>query len=47
LAALSGMGPALSRHHPRVEWVWLVLYVPLMIWVIVLMVRLGREEGCE
>ena len=23
------------------------VYVPLMIWVIVLMVRLGREEGCE
>jgi hypothetical protein len=47
LACMSGIGPALSRHHPRVEWVWLVVYVLLLIWVIVLMVRLGRDEGCE
>ncbi len=45
-ACMGGIGPALFQHHPRLEWVWLVLYVPLMIWLIVLMARLQRSEGC-
>jgi hypothetical protein len=47
LACMGGIGPSLRQHHPRVEWVWLVLYVLLMIWVIVLMVRVRRDERCE
>lgn len=46
LACMSGVGPVLLRHHPRAEWVWLAAYVPVMVWLIVLMVRLRREEGC-
>ncbi len=47
LACLSGMGPVLRQNHPRLEWAWLVLCVLLMIWVIVKMVRLQRDEGCK
>jgi len=47
LACMSGVGPVLLRHHPLMEWVWLGLYILLMVCVIVLMVRLRREEGCE
>jgi hypothetical protein len=46
LACMAGVGPVLLRHHPRVEWAWMVVYVSLMIWVIVRMVRLRRSEGC-
>ncbi len=45
-SAMSGVGPALSRHHPRLEWVWLGLLAALLVWVIVMMVRLNSEEGC-
>lgn len=47
MACMGGVGPALFRAHPRAEWVWLLAYVLVMIWVIVLMVRLRRDEGCE
>jgi hypothetical protein len=47
LACMSGVGPVLLRGYPRWEWAWLGLYIPLMIWVIVRMVRLRRDEGCE
>jgi hypothetical protein len=47
LACMSGVGPVLLRHHPLMEWVWLGLYIALMVWVIVLMVRLRRDEGCR
>jgi hypothetical protein len=47
LVCLSGVGPLLLKGHPRMEWVWLAVYVALMIWVIVRMVRLRRHEGCE
>jgi hypothetical protein len=46
LAAMSGVGPVLLRGHPAAEWVWLAVYLPLMLWVIVRMVRLGRRERC-
>jgi hypothetical protein len=44
---MGAIGPSLFRHHPLAEWVWLAAYVPVMIWVIVLMVRLQRDEGCK
>jgi hypothetical protein len=44
---MAGVGPMLLKGHPRMEWVWLAVYVALMIWVIVRMVRLRRHEGCE
>lgn len=47
LACMSGVGPVLFRNHPRAEWVWLVVYASLLVWVIVKMVRLGRSEGCR
>ncbi len=47
LACMAGVGPMLLKGHPRMEWVWLAVYVALMIWVIVRMVRLRRHEGCE
>jgi hypothetical protein len=47
LAAMSGVGPVLLREHRRAEWVWLAVYILLMIWVIVRMVRLRRDEGCK
>ena len=47
LACMAGVGPVLLRNHPRAEWVWLVMYVSLMVWVIVRMVRLRRDEGCR
>ena len=46
LACMSGVGPSLLRKHPRAEWVWLVVYVSVLIWVIVLMVRMERRQGC-
>ena len=47
LACMSGVGPVLLRHHPLMDWVWWGLYILLRVCVIVLMVRLRREEGCE
>jgi hypothetical protein len=47
LAAMSGVGPVLFRGHPRAEWVWLAVYAALMVWVIVKLVRLRRDEGCR
>ncbi len=46
LACMGGVGPSLLHHHPRAEWVWLAAYIPLMLWLIVRMMRLKREEGC-
>jgi len=46
LAAMSGTAPLLLQHHSRLRWGWLALMVTLMVWVIVLMVRLRRNEGC-
>ncbi len=46
LACMGGVGPSLFHNHPRAEWMWLAAYIPVMIWVIVLMVRLRRVEGC-
>lgn len=47
VSVMSGLGPLLRQHHPRAEWVWLVFLVMMMIWVIVQMVRLQRDEGCK
>jgi hypothetical protein len=47
LAAMSGVGPVLLREHRRAEWVWLAVYILLMIWVIVKLVRLRRDGGCR
>ena len=46
LCCMAGVGPVLLRHHARLEWAWLVVYVSLMVWVIVRMVRLRRSEQC-
>ena len=46
VAALNGVGPLLFPHHSAARWVWLGLMTTLLIWVIVLMLRLKRDEGC-
>ena len=47
LACMAGVGPVLLRQHPRLEWAWLVVYVSVLVWVIVRMARLKRDEGCK
>jgi hypothetical protein len=47
LAAMSGTGPLLLRRHPLAGWIWLGLMVTLLVRVIVLMVRLRKDEGCQ
>jgi hypothetical protein len=47
LAAMSGVGPVLLRGNPRAEWVWLGVYASLLVWLVVRMVRLRRDEGCK
>ena len=47
VSVMSGLGPLLRQHHPRLQWLWLVFLVLMMIWVIVQMVRLQRDEGCK
>jgi hypothetical protein len=46
VAAMSGVGPLLFPHHSVARWVWLGLMATLLIWVIVLMLRLKRDDGC-
>jgi len=43
-AAMSGVGPALLRNHPRLLWVWLVTVVVALVWVIAALTKLNREE---
>ncbi len=46
LASMSGVGPILLKHHHWAQFVWMGLMATLLVWVIVLMVRLRRDEGC-
>jgi hypothetical protein len=46
VASLSGLGPVILAGHPRLRVVWLAGMVVLLVWVIVLMVRLRRMDGC-
>lgn len=46
VACMGGVGPSLSQHHPQLEGVWLGLTATLLIWVIVQMMRLRKDEGC-
>ena len=47
IAAMSGMVPALLRGHTWMLWTWMGLEAAMLVWVIVLMVRLRRDEGCR
>jgi hypothetical protein len=44
---MSGVGPALFRQHPLAMRVWLGSMLAALIWVIVSMARLRRDEGCS
>ena len=46
LTCMGGVGPSLSQHHPQLEDLWLGLMATLLIWVIVQMMRLRKDEGC-
>lgn len=46
VAAMSGLGPLLFPRHSAARWVWMGLMATLLVWVIVLMLRLRRDEGC-
>jgi hypothetical protein len=43
---MSGLGPLLFPRHSAARWVWMGLMATLLVWVIVLMLRLRRDEGC-
>ncbi len=46
VAALSGVVPPLLGHHPVLRWAWVGFMVSLLVYVVVLMVRLRRNEVC-
>jgi hypothetical protein len=46
VAALSGVGPLFFPRHLVARWMWLGLMATLLIWVIVLMLRMKRDEEC-
>jgi uncharacterized membrane protein len=46
VAAMSGVGPLLFQRNHWARWVWMGLMAVLLVRVIVLMVRLRRDEGC-
>jgi hypothetical protein len=46
VAAMSGVGPLLFARHSWLRWGWMGLMAALLAAVIVLMVRLRRDEGC-
>jgi hypothetical protein len=46
VAALSGLGPVLFPRHSAARWVWLGLMATLLFWVILLMLRMKRDERC-
>ena len=46
VAAMSGLGPLLLPRHSWMRWGWMGLMATLLVWVIVLMARLRRDEGC-
>jgi len=44
---MSGVGPLLFSHNHLALGVWTGLMLALLVWVVVLMVRLRRDKGCE
>ncbi len=46
VAAMSGVGPLLFQRNHWARWIWLGLMAVLFARVIVLTVRLRRDEGC-
>ncbi len=46
MAAMSGVGPLLFQRNNQARWVWLGLMAVLVVRLIVLMVRLRKDEGC-
>jgi hypothetical protein len=46
VAAMNGLGATLLSRHLWLGRVWLGLMVTLLVYVIVLMLRLRRDEGC-
>ncbi len=46
MAAMSGVGPLLFQRNNLARWVWLGLMAVLVVRLIVLMVRLRKDEGC-
>jgi uncharacterized membrane protein len=45
VAAMSGLGTLLFHRHAWLGWAWVGLEVALLVWVVVLMMRLRRDEG--
>ncbi len=45
VAAMSGLGTLLFHRHAWLGWTWMGLEGALLAWVVVLMVRLKRDEG--
>jgi hypothetical protein len=47
LAAMSGLGTLLFHRHAWLGWTWVGIEGALLVWVVVLMVRLRRDERCR
>jgi hypothetical protein len=47
LAAMSGIGSVLFRGHVWLGWTWMGVEIAFLVWVIVLLLRLRRDEGCR
>lgn len=47
VAAMSGVGPLLFSHNHLALGVWAGLMLALLAWAVVLMLRPGRDAGCE
>jgi hypothetical protein len=46
VASMSAMGSMLLRENHRLGLVWMGVIAAMLVWVIKLMVRLRRNEGC-
>ncbi len=46
VAAMSGVGPVLFSRHAWLRDAWIGLMLGLLAWVVVLTVRLRRDDGC-
>lgn len=46
VSAMSGLAGAVLPRHSWLRWAWLAFVAALLVWVIVLLVRLNRDEGC-
>jgi hypothetical protein len=44
VAAMSGLGPVLGRHHPKLELVWIGLMAVGLVFAMTQLAALKREE---